>query len=104
MTFREFLSMSEDFKTGTRDYKKRRLGAVTGREKEARRGSGVAAAVMPANLSKPDISNPYGQKYQGMTIGGPEFSSVAKTHQPFKPKTYFQDPYRWSDLGSQKKS
>lgn len=78
MGFKEWLA-SEEVGKETRPYKKRRLGAITGAAKFARRGGGIASAVNPANLSKAPNSNPAGQVYKGINIAGPIYSQPPKT-------------------------
>lgn len=88
MTFKEYLIQSEAFEK-TNDYKKRRLGSITGAAKRARRGGGIASVVNPADLSKPPSSNPSGQAFKGIDIGGPIYNdSNPKIIEPFKKQRY----------------
>jgi hypothetical protein len=92
MTFKEWLTQNEAFEK-TRDYKKRRPGAVTGAAKMARRGGGIAAAVTPANLSKAPNTSPAGQTFKGIDIGGPIYDQPSKVIDLFKKKTYLPSPF-----------
>ena len=92
-SFKEWLEVSESFEQ-KRHYKKRRPGSITGAAKAARQGSGIAKSVNPANLSKAPNSNPAGQTYNGMTIGGPDYKTIAKIHKPFiKKPNYLPNPF-----------
>lgn len=94
--FSEWYWQIDEFEK-TRHYKKRRPGAVTGAAKAARRGGGIAKAVNPSNLSKTPNDNPYGKKFQGISVGGPIFKQDLKTHDTDR-MPYFRDPSPMTDF------
>jgi hypothetical protein len=93
MEFKEWLDQNEAY--NWQRYKKRRLGAVTGSAKAARRGGGIAAPVNPANLSKTPTTNPAGQTFKGIDIGGPDYKTISKIHNPTaKTPKYLPNPFQ----------